>query len=443
MFRHVLLVLVAFLYCNTVNASLLTPITDPGTGAKVYVPSASGLGQKSTFTSNVNIGSGTAKVPTTLVKNFGWGRVGTAVRTIAKGSPQALVGSVALAWLIEQIPGGEVSDGSPVRVVDGEPMPLGSGSYYWEVQASPYTRGNGPESACKAYLSTKSGTYAVKSMTQSTEKAWTCRWGSPSTTNTDINTPVVLKGSSCATGATFEPSTGYCRGTTVVPFSDADYDQLAAKVPSIPYDYWNDFGPALDAIPGTFDGPDTVDFTGPPSVDLPSTTTTTTNPATGDVTVTDVLPSVQFEYGSSPLSVTATPTTTTNTYQNGAKTSTSTTTTNNTQNSNVTITPASTEVPTDCAFMPTVCQFIEWVKTPFEPEDVDFEQFTEDKDFNESITITGNATCPAPMILGTSKGDFEFSWEPACQWAGMLKPILIIGALIAAIYISLGIGRSD
>lgn len=429
MFRYVLIVLAAFLYSNSVTASLLTPITDPGTGAKVYVPSGSGLGQKRTFTSNVNIGSGTAKVPTTLVKNFGWARVGTAVRTIAKGSPQAIVGTVALGWLINQIPGAEVD---PSGAFTKLPGPTNTTITFWSRAFSPPYRGGSALEACRGGGSTN-----YLSTFQQTPTSVQCH----NPYNGWLGN-VTLTTLSCPNG-----NTGYyCndKPLAAVPFTDADFDQLAANTPNIPADMWSDFGPSLDAVPGTFDGPpDTVDFTGPPSIDLPSTTTTSTNPTTGDTTVTQSLPSVNFTYGSNPLSVTATPTTTTTTYQNGTVTNTTTTTTNNTTNSNVTVTPASTEVPTDCAFMPTVCEFIEWVKTPFTPDEVDFSQFTEDKDFKESVTISGNATCPAPMIINTKFDDYEFSWEPACQWAGLLKPILMIGALIAAIYISLGIGRSD
>jgi len=153
------------------------------------------------------------------------------------------------------------------------------------------------------------------------------------------------------------------------------------------------------------------------------------------------MPSIQFKYSPSPLSVTATPTSTTTTYQNGIKTSTSTTTT--TTNNTTTVTPPKIEVPTDCAFMPTVCSFIDWVKQPFTEEAPDFSDFIDDEDFSDSITIPGNATCPAPTMIETNLGSYEFSWQPACTWAGMIKPLVIIAALIAAIYISLGVARSE
>jgi len=93
--------------------------------------------------------------------------------------------------------------------------------------------------------------------------------------------------------------------------------------------------------------------------------------------------------------------------------------------------------------MPTVCAFIDWVKQPFTEQAPDFSDLIDDQDFSESITIAGNATCPAPTMIETNLGSFEFSWQPACTWAGMIKPLVIIAALIAAIYITLGVARSE
>jgi len=248
---------------------------------------------------------------------------------------------------------------------------------------------------------------------------------------------------SCSNG--YSLATFSCNETRpqAVPFTDADFDELASHVPDIPAGMWDEFGGALDSVPGTFDYPDSTIFDGPASVSGSPTTTTTTD-SEGNTTVIESTPTYNFDFSSNPLSVTSTTTNTTNTYNNGQHTSTTVTTTSPVPSPVVSTPGASeTEVPTDCSFMPTVCEFIEWVKTPFEPDEVDFAQFTEDKNFGESVTISGNAICPAPMILNTYLGDFEFSWEPACQWAGLLKPILIIGALLAAIYISLGVARGD
>lgn len=442
-FRYGFIVLAAVLCSVQVTASELTPIIDPGTGAKVYVPSSDGLRQSRTFTSSANVtGVGQVKLPTTYTKHLGWPKVGNIVKSTLRSSPQAIISAVAIGYLIEQIPGGAVVDGQPVKTVNGSIIPMGQTStqYFWEFQVSPFPRGSTPTDSCQAYLATRQASYVIYSVTKVSETQYQCRWGSQYGVFTDN---VLRKGSSCPSGSVYDSTVGACRGTSQVPFTTSDYDSLGNSVANLPSSYWPDFAPIVGDIPGSFDYPDSTAFTGPPSVDLPSTTTTTSNPTTGDVTVVETVPSVRFDYSSSPLSISATPTTTTTTYQNGTVKNTSTTTTNNTTNSNVTITPPKTEVPTDCAFMPTVCQFIDWVKQPFTDEPPDFAELIDDEDFAESVTISGNATCPSPTMIETNLGSFEFSWQPACTWAGMIKPLVVIAALIAAIYISLGIGRPD
>jgi len=249
----------------------------------------------------------------------------------------------------------------------------------------------------------------------------------------------------CPSGATYDASTGECKSKVYSPVSDLDIDSLVNGVndPNIAADS----APFINQnVPGSFDYPDDYTFSGPETIDGPATTTTTTNPTTGDTTTSTSQPTYNFDFSTNPLTITTTTTTTTNNYTNGQLTSTTTATTQP-DPSNVNTggggAVANIEVPTDCDFMPTVCRFIEWVKTPFTEQAPDFSEFAEDKDFAKSVTVSGNATCPAPTIISTSRGDFEFSWEPACQWAAMIKPLVIIAALLGAIYINLGIGRSD
>jgi hypothetical protein len=227
-----------------------------------------------------------------------------------------------------------------------------------------------------------------------------------------------------------------------IPATDTDIDSLIDGV-SDPSIAAQSAPGILDNVPGSFDYPDGFDFSGPASVDLPGVITTSTDPATGSTTTTEILPSVQFEYGTQPWSITPTDKTTKNTYEDGTKTNTEESVSTDPQNQpGVSIQPK-TEVPTDCAFMPTVCKFIDWVKTPFNPEEPDLSQFIEDKDFAQDVNFSGNATCPPPTVIATSRGSFEFSWQPACDWAGLIKPLVILAALIGALYISVGAVRND
>lgn len=164
----------------------------------------------------------------------------SAVSSIKGANVPAVIGSAAVMWAIDQIPGASVVDDVPHIEVVGEPMAVGNvlGAYYWEVQASPYSRSFGPQEACDAYLATKSGYYVVKSMTASGDQLWYCRWGSPTTTNTDITTKIALKGTTCPPGGSFNPQSGYCLGTSVQPFSEADYADLEAAIASVTNSDW-------------------------------------------------------------------------------------------------------------------------------------------------------------------------------------------------------------
>lgn len=242
---------------------------------------------------------------------------------------------------------------------------------------------------------------------------------------------------SCPGG--WQPSGGICPvgDPTYEPVSPSEIDSFAGSIsdPSAAAE----IAPFIsDSVPGSFDYPDSEAFGGPNSIDLPGEITTTTNPTTGDTTVVESLPSLQLEYGTDPLSITSTQTTVTNTYQNGTQTSTSVSTETNT-----TVESPALEVPTDCDFMPTVCSFIDWVKTPFNEPDPDLSELISDEDYSREINFSSNASCPAPSIISTSQGAYEFSWEPACQWAGMVKPLVIIAALIGAIFINLGMARGN
>lgn len=249
----------------------------------------------------------------------------SAVSAIKGANVPAVIGSAAVMWAIDQIPGASVVDDVPHIEVVGEPMSIGNvpGAYYWEVQASPYSRSFGPQQACDAYLATKSGHYVVKSMTASGDQLWYCRWGSPTTTNTDITTKIALKGTTCPPGGSFNPQSGYCLGTSVQPFSEAEYADLEAAIASVTNSDW-----LRDLTRAKCEGSlapescyqDLVDRRpnhGPASqtISSPAVTTSTTNPD-GTTSTTTKTTSHKYDYtythNSYDYKVTTTTTTTTN-----------------------------------------------------------------------------------------------------------------------------------
>ncbi len=423
-FRYGLVVLAAVLYSVQVTAA---PVVRPASTTDVFKKGGQTLDINRHWGEILDVKptpTTTAKVnlPVNLKQGFNWSRVVASVKSALKLHPGKIAATAGAMWLIDQIPGGSYDPATDSYVTN----PTNTTTTYW-LGASNGRYGTA-EQACKSY----SGSYTV---TANTNGSYYCRNSSGQVMWTLI--PQTLQ---CPYGHTKYRCDA---GPNVVPLTDSQFETMASQAPNMPEDMWNSgFGDSLGSIPGTFDGPDAEDFTGPSSVELPSTRTTTTD-STGNTTVVESIPSIRFDYGTNPLSITPSTSTTTNTYTNGQlQSSTVTNTQTNTNNSTVVTTPA-TEVPTDCAFMPTVCAFIDWVKQPFTEEAPDFSDLIDDQDFSESITISGNATCPAPTMIETNLGSFEFSWQPACTWAGMIKPLVIIAALIAAIYISLGVARSE
>jgi hypothetical protein len=177
-------------------------------------------------------------------------------------------------------------------------------------------------------------------------------------------------------------------------------------------------------------------ITGPATVNGPTTTSTSTTPG-GDTVVTETTPTHSFDY--SPTTVTNTGSTTvTTTYTNGNITNNTSTTTNNP------VAPplsAGLDIPTDCEFMPTVCAWMEWFKTPFEAPDVDMPVIA-DQDFEQTFTFNLPSACPPPYMINISfVQGIEVSWQPFCDLAGYMKPLVIGSASIFAAFIVLGISR--
>lgn len=196
----------------------------------------------------------------------------------------------------------------------------------------------------------------------------------------------------------------------------------------------------LDAVPGSYDYPDGTDFTGPASIQGEPITTTTQGP--DGTTVTTSTPSYSFDYSTNPLSITTTTNNTTTVYNNGTLVSTTTSTNAGT----VVDAPPATEapeVPTDCEFMPTVCEFIAWFKTPAPLPEPDMPEPVDD-DFQQTYSASFGGACPAPRIVHTDNfGTLSISWQPICDLAFYIKFLVIGGASLFAAYIGLGISRGN
>lgn len=219
--------------------------------------------------------------------------------------------------------------------------------------------------------------------------------------------------------------------TSYTPVTDADLDTFLQNVPAS-YDDYIELDPHLDMPP------DSLEFYGPDTFDLPSTQTTTTD-SIGNTTTVETLPSLNLEYSSNPLSIVSNYTTTVNTYQNGVQTSTSTTV----QTGPETSAPDSEfELPTDCEFMPTLCDWLNWTKEPLDGPEPDLGSLLVDEDYSRSYSFSLGSSCPPPTSITTQLfGTVYFQWQPLCDLAAYIRYLVISGSLLFALYTTLGIHR--
>lgn len=103
------------------------------------------------------------------------------------------------------------------------------------------------------------------------------------------------------------------------------------------------------------------------------------------------------------------------------------------------------ETPTDCAFFPTLCKWLDWTQEkPTEPDDDLSGLLKEVPIVSETFTITGGvAACPAPMVLDLSVfGSHEVSYQPLCDLASKMKYLyLALMSFFAAVLLHRSINR--
>lgn len=245
----------------------------------------------------------------------------------------------------------------------------------------------------------------------------------------------------CPSGFVFDPTVGACRGDVrLLPLTDADWLQLQNKLPAENPDLVgnaaNDIMERQGApLPGFTD----LQMEGPSSVTGPETTTSTTT-ETGDNIVTTTQTTTNISYGDT--TITTTNTSVTNTYHNGNHTSTETTTETPGELPVSEPSGSSSEWPGFCDWASVVCSFIEWFQEPFDAPEVEW-PLIEDQDFEEEFDFTLAASCPEPYTIELALfPPVQFNWQPFCDLATFIRPLVLASAAIFAAFISLGIARA-
>ena len=220
-------------------------------------------------------------------------------------------------------------------------------------------------------------------------------------------------------------SAGYTYNTTTMKCDAPANYQPNPYRPLVPQDYI-DAEPKLNdprLITPTIDAGEPIEVgapeTQPKSIPLSRTSETTrdgSGTATGTKTTETTL---KIDPTPSPTVVKVSETTTI----------TTTNITNNTTNTTTITDEPSAELPPEKEETE-----IEFDEVPDEPPLTDF---TPDVDYSDNSW--GGGSCPAAPVMSTSKGTYLYNIQPACDFVSSARPIILLLAGLAALYIISGV----
>lgn len=434
-------------------------VVEPGQITRTYTPGQSpyAFNDSRSWKEPVSTQSGRVNVPVKTDRKYGFPSFRAGLKNALKINPARVIGGAVVAGAVGAV--GWVMDQSTGQLKKPEYSFDSSLTLFWCGEPSAqYCTGShalnrrfaSPADAkpvlddfyCSQYGSSCATGSVTSTMTVDASQA-TYLWSFPVVGQTYkiSGGSNLYRHGSCSSGFIYVPATGKCQShqpTSYAPVTDSDIDQLTAGITS-PGDAASIAPDVIEAVPGSYDYPDGFDFSGPDSITGDPVVTTTTTPSGTEVSTTT--PSYSFDYSTNPLSITTTTTNTTTVYNNGTLVSTSTTTNNQ---GVVDASPEpSSEVPTDCEFMPTVCEFIAWFKTPTAMPEPDLPVPVDDE-FKQTYSASFGGSCPAPRQVHTDNfGTLSISWDPICQLAFYIKFLVVGGAALYAAYIGLGISRGN
>lgn len=107
--------------------------------------------------------------------------------------------------------------------------------------------------------------------------------------------------------------------------------------------------------------------------------------------------------------------------------------------------PNGSELPAFCEWAKVVCDFIDWYKKPPEETPPVKPEWDEDVADMEDYTtgLADDGACPSPETVNVWGTDLEFSYQPVCDLAVMLRPVIILGGLILSAFILAGLRNNN
>lgn len=369
-----------------------------------------------------------------------YGSIGNALKTIGRGTPHAILASAAMSglfyamdWVFDQ------SDGQWKRMGDPSLYEHDDLSLWYGTYSSYETTGPTADIVCQRVVS-QEPSYTYTHFISSSANTAYC-YGNTSSANGLILATISKLSTPCPSGSYYDENLGGCiiDGEFEL-LTDSDFDNLTDQLPSLPSVQVGDAaGDAQRQLGNPLPGYSDLDITGPASSQGPSTSTSSSD-ATGTHTSTTT---TTYNYNYGPTTITTTTTTTTNNYTNGSPTgSTTTTTTPGEQTTSTGGGGGASDWPEFCTWAKVVCDFIDWFKTPFDASEVEW-PLIEDQDFEEEFEFNLPSQCPEPYTINLQLfPPVTFSWQPFCDLASMIRPLVLASAAIFAAFITLGIARA-
>lgn len=374
-----------------------------------------------------------------------YGSIANGLRNITRVNPASVAASAAITglflavdWVFDQSTGEWVRE---VENINEDPaFELWSVVQFSSNDAvRPYFPT--PYAACEAYRQQRMPLYSYTSYKLDDTTSGRCTLTYP---NGSVFQPNLTRRGNCPAGYQFQSGTGVCAGDpTTIDLSPEDWQVLGDALPSLPAQQVADAaGFTQRQIGSPLPGYQDITMTGPSSVSGPSSTSTSTDPATGDTTVTTSSTQTELSYGDT--TITATDTTTSTTYQNGQETGTTVTTETPGELPVSTGGGSAGDWPRFCDWATVVCDWLNWTQEDPPPEE-DLPVVVDDDFYEEKRISFGSKSCPPPHevnlapFLETTVG---VSFQPLCDFAGLIYYMVMAASYIIAAYISIGVARA-
>jgi hypothetical protein len=99
---------------------------------------------------------------------------------------------------------------------------------------------------------------------------------------------------------------------------------------------------------------------------------------------------------------------------------------------------ATAELPPACEWWELACQWIEWTKEPVVSPTDDPALPVETAEPGSWDSGIGGGSCPPPVVISVLAASVPISWQPACDFVTLLRPLLLGIASVTAALILLG-----